>query len=140
MFSIFSQEINWQQLSHYYQTPYFSYFPRYWLRQALMRFFSPKMVQAAVLIAFHYNPKLKDYELLLTKRKADLLHHGGEISFPGGKKEVNDKTPVDTAIRETKEEIHLCAQYIHPIVTLPPLNTVSGYAVYPALAIVDQFL
>ena len=105
-----------------------------------MRFFSPKMVQAAVLIAFHYNPKLKDYELLLTKRKADLLHHGGEISFPGGKKEVNDKTPVDTAIRETKEEIHLCAQYIHPIVTLPPLNTVSGYAVYPALAIVDQFL
>jgi glutamine phosphoribosylpyrophosphate amidotransferase len=31
-------------------------------------------------------------------------------------------------------------QYIHPIVTLPPLNTVSGYAVYPALAIVDQFL
>ena len=134
----FSQEISWQQLFHHYQTPYFSYPPRYWLRQVLMRLFSPKMMQAAVLIAFHYNPKIKGYELLLTKRKADLHHHGGEISFPGGKKEANDKTPADTAIRETEEEIHLCAQYIHPIITLPPLNTVSGYAVYPVLAIVDQ--
>lgn len=102
--------------------------------------FFTKNSAGSCINCFSLNPKLKDYELLLTKRKADLLHHGGEISFPGGKKEVNDKTPVDTAIRETKEEIHLCAQYIHPIVTLPPLNTVSGYAVYPALAIVDQFL
>lgn len=133
-----SQQISWQQLFHYYQTPYFSYPPRYWLRQVLMRLFSPKMRQAAVLIAFHYNPKIKGYELLLTKRKANLLLHGGEISFPGGKKEAKDKTPADTAIRETEEEIHLRAQYIHPIATLPPLNTASGYTVYPVLAIIDQ--
>jgi len=42
--------------------------------------------------------------ILFTKRSPHLNHHASEISFPGGHKE-NNETPIDTALRETKEEL-----------------------------------
>ena len=45
--------------------------------------------------------------ILLTKRAPHLNEHVGQISFPGGKLETIDETIVDTALRETKEEVGL---------------------------------
>ena len=47
--------------------------------------------------------------LLLTRRSADLKHHAGQISFPGGRMEDSDRDIRHTALRETHEEVG-----IHP--------------------------
>ena len=38
-------------------------------------------------------------EIILTIRSNDLPSHAGQISFPGGKVDAEDKNPVDTAYR-----------------------------------------
>ena len=43
--------------------------------------------------------------IILTKRADYSGHHAAQVSFPGGKQEGNDKQLIDTAIRETREEI-----------------------------------
>ena len=48
-----------------------------------------------------------DWHILLTKRAAHLAHHAGQISFPGGKVEPCDASPVEAALREAFEEIQL---------------------------------
>ena len=50
--------------------------------------------------------------VLLTKRTDHLHHHAGQISFPGGRVEDDDLDVVDTALRETEEEIGLDRSYI----------------------------
>ncbi len=56
---------------------------------------------SAVLILF----SLEDpHSILYTVRNEQLLHHGGQISFPGGRQEP-DETPRETACRETAEEV-----------------------------------
>ena len=53
--------------------------------------------------------------VLLTQRTAHLRDHGGQISFPGGRVEVEDISPIHTALRETEEEIGLDRERIEII-------------------------
>lgn len=61
--------------------------------------------QGAVIVPIY--SKENDLFMLFTKRTEALSSHKGQISFPGGKQEENDKTLFDCAIRETHEEIGL---------------------------------
>jgi len=45
--------------------------------------------------------------ILMTRRAPHLATHAGQISFPGGKIETHDATPVDAALREAHEEVAL---------------------------------
>jgi 8-oxo-dGTP pyrophosphatase MutT (NUDIX family) len=45
--------------------------------------------------------------ILLTKRSAHLTHHPGQVSFPGGRPQENDRDVGSTALREAFEEIGL---------------------------------
>ena len=47
------------------------------------------------------------WQVLLTRRTDALRHHAGQVSFPGGRIEPGDRTPIDTALRESQEEIGL---------------------------------
>jgi len=61
------------------------------------------LIPAAVLVALY--AKDGDYCVLLNKRSEEVEHHKGEISFPGGAKDPEDKNFLDTALRETEEEM-----------------------------------
>ncbi|MCB1266328.1 MAG: CoA pyrophosphatase [Mycobacterium sp.] len=74
-------------------------------------------------------------DLLLTVRAGSLRHHAGQAAFPGGAADPGDAGPVDTALREAREETGIDPARLHPLATLermfiPP----SGFHVVPVLA------
>jgi 8-oxo-dGTP pyrophosphatase MutT (NUDIX family) len=58
---------------------------------------------SSVVVLIHYTRSSP--HILLTKRSSNLKSHGGEISFPGGRYTEKDVNLLNTAIRETGEEI-----------------------------------
>lgn len=74
--------------------------------------------------------------VLLTQRTAHLRDHAGQISFPGGRVEAEDLSPIHTALRETQEEIGLASQHIEVIGFLPEYLTGTGFRVTPVVALV----
>ncbi len=74
--------------------------------------------------------------VLLTQRTTNLPSHGGQISFPGGRQQPEDKDVVATALRETREEIGLEAERITVIGTLDTYITGTGFLVTPIVGIV----
>ena len=92
------------------------------------------MTEAAVLIPLVLRPE--GLQLLLTQRTAHLTDHAGQISFPGGRAESYDASPVETALRETEEEIGLDRRHIDIIGSLPEYLTVTGYRVVPVVGLV----
>jgi 8-oxo-dGTP pyrophosphatase MutT (NUDIX family) len=75
--------------------------------------------------------------LILTRRTEQLKHHAGQISFPGGRVEAHDASPLAAALRETEEEIGIGADRIEALGYLDPFATITGFVVTPVLAIVD---
>jgi len=73
-------------------------------------------------------------QVLLTRRNAGLRHHGGQISFPGGRIESSDADPVAAALREAHEEIGLMPAQAQVLGYLDPLATITGFHVYPVVA------
>ena len=80
----------------------------------------------------------QDLEILLTQRSENLKNHPGQISFPGGKKEKFDRSPVETALRETEEEVGLNRQLVEIIASLPTHKTATGFIIRPYIGIVSQ--
>lgn len=90
-----------------------------------------KKIRAAVLVPFWRQED--GWQIVLTRRSADLAHHSGQISFPGGKIESGEDT-VAAALRETYEEIGIGADNITVGGILPELQTLTGFAVTPVCA------
>ena len=78
----------------------------------------------------------KQLNILFTKRAEHLKHHGGQISFPGGKAELYDDNLISTAIREAQEEIGLIIDNIKIVGQLHSYQTISGYIVTPIVAFI----
>jgi 8-oxo-dGTP pyrophosphatase MutT (NUDIX family) len=74
--------------------------------------------------------------VLLTQRTAHLRDHAGQISFPGGRVEDEDVSPVHTALRETEEEIGLARERIEILGFLPEYRTGTGFRVTPVVGLV----
>jgi 8-oxo-dGTP pyrophosphatase MutT (NUDIX family) len=74
--------------------------------------------------------------VLLTQRTAHLRDHAGQISFPGGRVEADDVSPVHTALRETEEEIGLSREHVEILGYLPEYRTGTGFRVTPVVALV----
>ena len=86
---------------------------------------------AAVLVPIVDHPQPT---VLLTQRSAHLNDHAGQISFPGGKIDATDASPLDTALREAEEEIGLSREFIDPIGYLDLYGTSFGFRILPAVA------
>jgi 8-oxo-dGTP pyrophosphatase MutT (NUDIX family) len=87
--------------------------------------------QAAVLVALTEEDEPR---VLLGRRAMHLNNHPGEIAFAGGKRELTDVSPWETAQREAMEEVGLPEEIIHPLGEFEPLITRTGFEVYPCVA------
>ena len=74
--------------------------------------------------------------VLLTRRSDALSHHAGQVSFPGGRVEETDIDIVDTALRETEEEIGLNRRHVEIIGKLDDYVTRTGFSVTPVVGLV----
>ena len=93
-----------------------------------------RLKPAAVLVPLvEHNSGLT---VLLTKRTDHLHHHAGQVSFPGGRVEEDDLDVIDTALRETEEEIGLNRSYIETVGYLDDYETGTGFHVTPVVGFV----
>lgn len=86
---------------------------------------------SSVLVAMGPNADTGREEILLTKRTMLLESHKGQVSFPGGYWESSDATLVDTALRESLEEIGTAPQDIEILGGLESVRTHQGVDIYP---------
>ncbi len=94
-----------------------------------------RLSRAGVLVAFI--ARASGINVVLTRRSEQLRWHAGQISFPGGRIEAADATPVVTARREAREEIGVRARSIHVLGTLPAYATGTGFIMLPTVAQLD---
>jgi len=92
---------------------------------------SVEQVAAAVLVPLYLAGENDEPHLVLTRRRADLRRHAGEISFPGGRRDAEDVDLTDTALREAEEEIGLERSQVRMIAELPPTSTfATNYVIH----------
>ena len=94
--------------------------------------------EASILVIFINNYDKNESYILLTQRKNNLRKHAGQIAFPGGRKEIEDKTLLETVVRETEEEISLSRENYAIIGHFPKFYTGSGYVVTPYIALMKE--
>ncbi|MGF1456378.1 MAG: CoA pyrophosphatase [Alphaproteobacteria bacterium] len=90
---------------------------------------------AAVLIPLM--DRLDTLSVLLTRRADHLSSHPGQISFPGGRLEPHEISPVEAALREAEEEVGLPPRRVRILGLLEPYETVTGYHVTPVIGLVE---
>jgi 8-oxo-dGTP pyrophosphatase MutT (NUDIX family) len=72
--------------------------------------------------------------VLLTQRAIHLPDHAGQVSFPGGKIDASDESPLAAALREAEEEIGLEPRFVEPLGYLDLYMTTLGYRIVPTVA------
>ena len=97
---------------------------------------APTWSRAAVLVPVVATPD--GLSLLFTRRTETVLAHKGQISFPGGQHEPGDETLLETALRETDEEIGLQPERVTLLGELDDVVTsVSGFVIAPFVGTVS---
>jgi 8-oxo-dGTP pyrophosphatase MutT (NUDIX family) len=93
---------------------------------------APGATRAAVLI-----PLVAAAEpvLLFTRRTETLARHSGQVSFPGGRVEPCDASPLATALRETAEETGIAGTHVDPAGYLARHRTGTGFDIQPVVGV-----
>ena len=107
---------------------------RYFEDQCLQRNINLNLTKASVLIPLII--KDDEIEILLTNRSALLEDHASQISFPGGRIDNSDNSPVDTAIRESYEEVGIEKSRVEVLGSLDVYQTGTGFRIIPIAGII----
>jgi len=93
-------------------------------------------IDAAVLVPVYASRG--ELHAVFTRRRDDLRRHAGEISFPGGRQDIDEEDLRVTALREAEEEIGLPPDAVQLVGALPPTPTVvTNYAIYPFVGVIE---
>lgn len=92
-------------------------------------------VEAAVLIPLIAR---RHPTLLFTRRTETLSRHSGQVSFPGGRRDAADLTPVETALRETMEETGIDPAFVSVAGFLPRYRTGTGFNILPVIGVLGE--
>jgi 8-oxo-dGTP pyrophosphatase MutT (NUDIX family) len=93
---------------------------------------------AAVLVPLYLAAPTEPPHVVLTRRRADLRRHAGEISFPGGRQDPGDADLSATALREAHEEIGLAPDGVELLGELPPIATfATNYLIHPFVGLIE---
>jgi 8-oxo-dGTP pyrophosphatase MutT (NUDIX family) len=93
-----------------------------------------KLRPAAVLLPLIERPG--GLTMLFTQRTDHLKNHAGQVSFPGGRVEESDSDAIETALRETEEEIGLSRRFIDIAGQLEHYETGTGFRITPVVGFV----
>lgn len=88
---------------------------------------------AAVLLPVICKPE----PTLFTKRTDNLRLHASQISFPGGAREPNDHSLIETALRESYEEINILPNQVQILGKMQPIKSHSDYLVTPIVGLIS---
>lgn len=75
--------------------------------------------------------------VILTVRSRAMTLHAGQVAFPGGGRESGEPFPLDTALREAREEIGIEASSLELLGLLDRFDTITGYRITPVVARID---
>jgi 8-oxo-dGTP pyrophosphatase MutT (NUDIX family) len=93
----------------------------------------PVTDRSAVLVALFEEEG--ETHVVMTRRSFDLRHHRGEIALPGGRSDAGE-TPVETALREAREEVGIPESEVDVVGWLSPIVTfASGSAIWPVIGL-----
>jgi 8-oxo-dGTP pyrophosphatase MutT (NUDIX family) len=76
------------------------------------------------------------WQVLYTRRNANLPEHSGQVAFPGGRSDPGDSGPEMTALREANEEIGLAPQDVMVLGRLHDFVTITNYQVTPVVGVI----
>jgi len=79
-------------------------------------------------------------ELVLTLRASGLSTHGGEVAFPGGRRDPEDSDLMATALREAEEEIGLAPGLVEVVGPLSEQVSRHRIKVTPYVALIPDFV
>lgn len=91
---------------------------------------------ASVLVALFVGPS-GELRVWLLRKLDTLRRHAGQVALPGGKRDPEDRSALDTALREAEEEIGLPRTSPQVLGDFDDYFTTTGYVVWPHVAIVD---
>lgn len=93
-------------------------------------------IESAVLVPIYLVGEAP--HVVLTRRRAELRRHAGEICFPGGRRDEADPTLADTALREAEEEIGLDRADVSLAGRLTPTSTwMTKYEIHPFVGTIE---
>ena len=90
---------------------------------------------AAVLVPIFNDNGI--WKCLFIRRSEIGEFHKGEVAFPGGGKEAGDADLIQTALRETNEELGIDSKDIEVLGILPEMKTISNYRVTPVIGVIN---
>ncbi|MBL4820164.1 MAG: CoA pyrophosphatase [Gammaproteobacteria bacterium] len=93
--------------------------------------------KASVLIPVIKPTASSRSHIVLTLRSDNLNSHAGQVSFPGGSREHHDSDNIETALRESEEEIGLNPDAVEIIGQLGEFLLPSGFEVTPVIGLVE---
>ena len=76
------------------------------------------------------------WNLLFIRRTEDVQDHKGQVAFPGGSQDPEDRDEVATALRETWEEVGVLPADVRVLGRMAKMPTITNYLITPVVGVI----